>query len=124
MDEARNLAAARAAWTDLPDWVEALAREADATSQVRAAERIGLSPGAVNQVLRGRYQASTDRIETRVRGQLMAAVVACPVMGELATDLCQEWQDKARGKPAPSSVHVRMWRACRACTHNRNRRED
>lgn len=121
MADGPNLAMARAAWSELPDWIEALARECDASSQTQAAERIGVSAGAVNALLRHRYQASTAKMEARVRGHLMAATVSCPVLGELATDQCQEWQDKSRTYAATSSLRVRMMRACRACPLNRKK---
>lgn len=117
----KNLAAAQAGWTDgLPDWVETLARACDGSSQSTVATKLGLSPSAVNSVVRGRYPASTDRIEQLVRGHLLAAVVACPVLGDLQTDLCAEWQGRAARPPA-SAFHRRMAEGCRACPHSRLR---
>jgi hypothetical protein len=116
----RNLIMARAAWGDaLPDWVAALAREADATSQKRVADLLGLSDSAINTVLRNKYPASTDRIAATVRGRLMKATVACPVLGDLDTDLCQEWQKKAERFYDTGQLRVRMYRACRACGFGR-----
>lgn len=116
MPEGRNEAMARAAWGEaLPDWVAMLAREADATSQARAAERMGLSDSTVNTVLKNRYPASLDRIAATVRGRLMAATVPCPVLGDLATDLCEEWQKKAGQFFDTGQLRRRMYRACRAC---------
>lgn len=112
----RNEAVARAAWGEaMPDWVATLAREADATSQARAAELLGLSDSTVNTVLKNRYPAGTDRIASMVRGRLMQATVACPVLGDLATDLCEEWQKKADRFFDTGQLRVRMYRACRAC---------
>jgi len=116
----KNRAAAAAAWpAPPPDWVLRLADEADRTSQVRAGERIGLSPSAVNAVIRNRYGASTGRVEQVVRGQLMDAKVACPELGDLAVDQCQEHQDRAGSWRDTGSFRVRMRRACRACPHGR-----
>jgi hypothetical protein len=117
--EGKNLAAAREAWgAAAPDWIVALAEACDRTSQSRVAGDLALSASAVNAVLRGRYAAGTGRIEQLVRGRLMAAVVPCPQLGELAADLCQEWQGRARGKPA-SAFHRRMQAACRTCPRSR-----
>ncbi len=119
----KNLAAAIEGWPgQVPDWVETLARRCDADSQSAIARALGLSPSAVNSVVRGRYGASTDRIEQLVRGHLMAAVVACPVLGDLQTDLCAEWQGRATRQPA-SAFHRRMAAGCRACPHSRAARE-
>lgn len=124
MPEARNLDAARTGWPgDLPDWVERLATACDASSQSQVARALGLSASAVNAVLRGRYGASTDRVEQVVRGRLMAAVVPCPQLGELQADLCQEWQARARRSP-PTSFHRRMQAACLACRFSRMTKED
>lgn len=120
----RNLGIARSFWGDTaPAWVVALAREADATSQVAVAEKLGVSPAAVNQVLRNRYGAGTHRIEQRVSGLLMAATVACPALGQLAVDLCQENQDRARDFKDTSSHRALMRRACRECPHSRFSKE-
>lgn len=114
----RNLDVAQAAWNSAaPEWVLALAKAADATSQVAVAEKLGVSPAAVNQVLRNRYGAGTHRIQQRVSGVLMAATVACPALGQLAVDLCQENQDRARDFKDTSSHRALMRRACRECPH-------
>ena len=120
----RNLSITRTAWGDgAPDWVLALARAADASSQVAIAERLGVSPAAINQVLRNRYQAGTHRIEQRVAGLLLAATVECPALGTLAVDLCQENQDRARDFTDTSSHRALMRRACRQCPHSRFTKE-
>lgn len=119
----KNLAAAIEGWPGaVPDWVETLARACDADSQSAVATRVGLSPSAINSVVRGRYPASTDRIEQLVRGHLMSAVVPCPVLGDLQADLCQEWQGRATRAPA-SAFHRRMAAGCRACPHSRLARD-
>lgn len=125
MSETRNLYTARACWGPaLPDWVEALAEAADRTSQTAVAERLGVSGSAVNMVLRKRYAADTRRIEQRVRGVLLSATVECPVLGDLAADLCLEWQKKAELFHDTSSLRRRMFRACRACPRSRFTKEE
>ena len=122
----RNLDAARAAWGPaLPDWIAALAREADATSQARAAARVGISASTVNTVLANKYPAALDRIAAKVRGRLLDATVSCPVLGELASDLCQEWQDKAASPFSDTgSLRRRMRAACLDCPHGRFARRE
>jgi len=111
---------ARAAWAQLggcPDWIIVLAEECDRTSQRAVAGRIGYSAGAVNQVLAAKYKAPTERIEQAVRGAYLAAVVDCPVLGELAADLCLEHQGKPWGS---SPMRIRLFNACRGgCPHSR-----
>lgn len=102
-----------------PDWVRALARACELTSQSEVARRLDRSPGAINQILRNKYGASTSNLEERVRGLLMAATVECPVLGELSTVACQDWREKARTFVPTSAHRARMFHACNACPLNR-----
>jgi DNA-binding transcriptional regulator YdaS (Cro superfamily) len=116
----KNRAAALAAWAaPAPDWVLRLAEEADATSQVRAGERLGLSPSTVNAVIRGRYGAKTDQVERVVRGKLMDAKVVCPELGPTPLDVCHDHQARAGGLVDTGSFRARMRRACKACPLSR-----
>lgn len=100
----------------LPDWVAALAQEADATSQNKAAKRIGRTGSLVSQVISNKYEAALDRVEESVRGVLMAAVVDCPGEGEpISTDVCQSWRKKARRHAGNNPQRVEMFHACRGC---------
>ena len=56
----------------LPDWLEALARECDRTSQNKTAARLGYTAGAVSAILGNTYRASTEAFEQAVRGGLVA----------------------------------------------------
>jgi hypothetical protein len=121
----RNLDMAARAWGgDMPAWIEALARECDATSQARTAEHLGLSDSTINTVLKAKYPAGTQRIEAIVRGKLMGGTLPCPVLGELGTDLCREWQDKAAKFHDTGQLRRRMYVACRACPHGRWKRKE
>ena len=110
---------ATAGWGAMPpDWVVVLAEECDRTSQRRAAQRIGYSPSAVNQVLSGTYNAGLNAVETAVRGRLMGAAVDCPALGRIGRGDCLDWQ--ARPFAAGNRRRVEMYRACRnGCPHSR-----
>lgn len=95
----------------MTDWIEALHAECERTSQARAAVRLGVSASMVNQVLRGAYKADTSRLEARVRGELMAEVVICPVVGELSRRVCQDIQRQPFAATNP--MRVELFRACR-----------
>jgi hypothetical protein len=113
------VAVARAAWgADIPDWVEALAEASAATSQSKVAARIGRHASLVSQVLHGKYLGDLDAVEELVRGAFMQATVDCPALGEIATDQCQKWRDKARDFSGRNSQRVRMYRACTRCPVN------
>ena len=102
----------RSALTPEPDWLKALRAEAESTSQARAAMRLGVSEATVSQVLSGTYKAATTRIERRVRGELMGAMVECPVMWEVSTKLCQTVQERPEGMTGnPQYLQARS--ACR-----------
>lgn len=109
---------ARAAWGDaLPDWVLALARECDTTSQSKAAKRLGYSAGAISTILAGKYRASMESIERSVRAKVMAERVACPVLGELGLTECGQWQARVEDFVGVNMIHVRMFKACPKCAH-------
>ncbi len=111
-----SLDAARAAWgEDLPDWIEALARECDASSQSKIAARLGRSPALVSQVLRRKYAADLAGVEQVFRGVFEQLTVECPSLGELPANACRDWQLKAARFVNVNSLRVRMYRACHSC---------
>lgn len=113
------VAKAQAAWGEsLPDWVLALASECDRTSQNTASKRIDYSSAAVSQVINGKYNGDLRAVEQAVRGALMAAIVACPVVGDLAADTCLSHQKTPWAPHNPQ--RIAFWRACRSgCPHSR-----
>lgn len=106
---------ARSAWGDVPDWVETLALACDRNSQNAVARRLGYSGALVSLVIRRRYGGSLTAVERTVRATLMAVTVACPVVGDLAADVCDAHQ---RAPWAPSPGRIAFYRACRnGCPH-------
>lgn len=104
------------AWgADRPDWVEALARACDETSQVRVGRVIGRSGAVISETLRCRYKGSLPRVEEVVRGALMSATVACPALGTLPLNECQLWRARSDAFQGTNSLRVRMFRACNRC---------
>lgn len=112
-------ALALAAWgSPLPDWVEALAGEADRTSQSAAARRLSYSPTVVSCTLRATYQGSLRAVEQRVRDVLMRAQVVCPVLGGIPSARCIA--EQAAPFAPTNHERVRLYRACRAgCPNSR-----
>jgi hypothetical protein len=106
----------RAAWGDpVPDWIAVLAERCTTQPQRLVAQRLGYSAGLVSQLLRNRYKGNLAAIESAVRGAWMGSTVTCPVMGTIASDVCNSWQRKARTFVASSNNRVRMYRACNKC---------
>lgn len=78
-----------------PDALTALARYCASATQAAAARRLGVSEGTVSNALKGRYIGNVAKLAERIRGELLAATVACPVLGEITSRICQD----ERGKP-------------------------
>jgi hypothetical protein len=118
------LAKARAAWGDnLPDWIEALALEANRTTAARAAKRIGYSSAVVSHVFTNAYPGDMSRVEAKVRGALMSKTVMCPVVGEIGLDRCLD--EQKMDNTGASSIRAQLYRACRGgCLHSRIKPED
>jgi hypothetical protein len=130
---ARNLGAG-AKWTDflanareaygeaLPEWVEALAIEANRTTGAAAGRRIGYSGSVVTSVCKATYAGDIGAVEAKVRGALMGATLECPVLGEIGRDRCLDEQKKRH--VATSAVRTALFHACRSgCQHSRLKSE-
>ncbi|TRD18371.1 hypothetical protein [Palleronia caenipelagi] len=114
-----HLAKARAAWgEDMPDWIEALARACAETSQNAVARKLGYSAATVSCALSGTYRGNLATLEAAWRGVFERAVVACPILGEIGTPTCRDWRRKSKRLRASNNLNARMFRACRACSHN------
>lgn len=115
------LANAREAFGDaLPDWVEVLANEANRTSATAAAKRIGYSPSVVSGICRGKYEKGDwEKVEAKVRGVFMGALIECPVLGEIGRDQCVDEQKKKH--IGTSALRTALYHKCRSgdCPHSR-----
>ena len=100
-----------------PAWIVALADACDASSQGKVAARIGVSATVVNQALQNVYPGRLDRVEQRVRGELMREMVGCPVLGPITTRECLDHQ--SRGYESTNPMRVRLFRACPRCPNRR-----
>ncbi|GAB3451983.1 transcriptional regulator [Insolitispirillum peregrinum] len=100
----------------LPDWVRVLAEQCDLSSQSKAARQLGYSPATVSLVLAGTYSGDLAKVEMAVRGAYLAALVACPVLGDIPTNDCLSHQ---RAPFAPTNhVRVQLYRSCHGtCPH-------
>lgn len=104
---------AREAWgSSMPDWVLALAQACDepGSSQAQLAKRISYSGTVINRVLSNTYAGNLKRVEAKVRGALLSATVACPVLGEISRLRCVNEQGKSLSARNP--VAVRLFNAC------------
>lgn len=114
------LETARQSWGhDIPDWVIKLAEACDASSQNKVAGRLGYTGAVISQVVRNKYAGNTDNVRDRVEGKLMGATVLCPALGNLPTNECQIWRQKARNFSGANHQRVMMFRACNRCPNNK-----
>lgn len=105
-----------------PDWIAALAAECARTSQSAVAKRLHISSAVVCQVLKGRYTGRNDRVERRVRGELMRDQVVCPVLGTISSCRCEDEQSQPYS--TASRLSAAVWHACRdGCPHFRIKKD-
>ncbi|WP_245454058.1 transcriptional regulator [Aquabacter cavernae] len=114
------MARAQAAWGTPPDWILALVSACQVDSQAAVAKRLSVSGSMLSGALGRRYPGDMAKLEARVRGALMGATVACPVLGEIGRDRCID--EQAKPFSTASSVAVRLNRACKDCP-NRQRKD-
>lgn len=117
---------AREGWGGaVPDWVEALVKACDQSSQTKVARRVGYTAAVVSQVIRNSYPARREAIEDRVRAIYLDGLIDCPALGELSAEACLHWRDRANKLTSSSPAIVRMFRACSKCPrHARSQEED
>lgn len=115
-----NAATASTAWGETaPTWITLLAEQCDRSSQKAAAALIGYSSAVVNQVLSRRYSGDLGAVEQAVKGALLAAMVDCPIAGELPAHRCLEYQRQPFANTNPQ--RVALFKACPNCIHNRRK---
>lgn len=88
-----------------------------AGSQNAAARALGINTSTVSLALRGRYIGDVDAIAARIRGVYMNETVRCPVMGDITTKHCLDYQNKPLAFTNPT--RVRLYRACKCCPHRK-----
>ena len=113
-DGITNVAFARRSWGDAaPEWVIVLAECCDKANQSRIARKLGVSGSMINQALKNTYAGRLDRLEARVRGELMRECVACPVLGEISKRRCLD--EQSRPHAATNALRIELRRACPRC---------
>jgi len=115
------VAAAQAAWGELPDWISILARAASGEGLTATGKRVGYSASTLSYVLSNRYGGDLGRVETAVRGALMRETVVCPVVGEITLDRCLA--EQKRKDIGGSAIRTRLYHKCRGigcerCPHS------
>lgn len=108
----------KSTWGNVPDWIDALARSCDTTSQRKTASLLGLSPAVVNLLIHNKYAPRSHHgVELLIKKRLMATSVQCPVIGTIDRNACRKYQALPLNTHNPA--HVQIYRACRnGCQHS------
>jgi hypothetical protein len=115
---------ARAAWGDpLPEWIETLALACAQTSQAQVAKQLDRSAALISQLLRNKYPGDVVGLRERVMGVFMDGRVACPSLGEIAAQVCQDHRARSGTMELGNPLRRRMFRACNACPRNPKTKE-
>jgi len=99
-----------------PLWLKELRDQCSRQPQSKVAKEMGYSPAVINQVLAGKYRGSLEKVSSMVCSLYLGETVICPVMGELPTHRCKQYQQETFSATNP--LRVRRYRACRAGCHN------
>ena len=100
---------------DAPDWIWGLAQQCEKASQNKVATALGCSASKISQILRNKYPAPLEAMADRYRGVFEQKTVACPALGDLQIQHCQDWRVKARELVTSNTRRVMMVRACNRC---------
>jgi hypothetical protein len=99
-------------------WIETLEKQVQAKGLRQVAKELGISKTTVSLVVKGKYQASTKKVQNRVaaiygnKGQ-----VNCPFLDIIGPDRCADNWEKARriGGFVSNPEKLRLYRECLKC---------
>lgn len=112
-----NMARATSAWgANMPRWVHLLASACDATSQLKAAEKIGKSGPYVSRIIRNDYPGDLAEAEKLVRAAWGQEGVVCPLWGPIPLASCMT--ARRRSAPPTNRVHHLHRGTCPTCPNN------
>ncbi|MEW6115351.1 MAG: hypothetical protein AB1553_00415 [Nitrospirota bacterium] len=103
-------------------WIDILRKEVAAKGPRMVARELGISRSTVDMVTQNKYQASTVKIEERVRKIYgRDGKVECPIKGLITPIECAENFKKAKaiGLKASNPETLRLYKTCKACSVRR-----
>lgn len=101
-------------------WIEILRKEVASKGPKQTAKELGISRSAVDLVCQGKYNASTAKIEERVKkiyGNDTGGIT-CPVLGSISPNTCSEKWNLAKkiGMKAGNPETLRLYKTCMNCS--------
>jgi len=102
-------------------WLKLLTDAVEKSSNQAVADELGVSRTAISLVMRGKYPASTDKIEALVMDTYSR--VDCPHLGE-SIPITECKRHCSENAPTSSPRAMRLWRACQACPNNQGAKNE
>jgi len=96
-----------------PDSMQLLREACEATSQADVARKLGYSPSAINQVLKGSYPDPANILALVEKEYRKEATINCPVVGPITPAKCIE--HRKRPFAATNPTRVALYRRCPSC---------
>lgn len=99
-------------------WLERLKRKVEAKGIEQVAKELGMSSTSIDLVLRGMYQASTHKVEARVKNIYgNGGYIHCPVLGDITPNICAEKWTLAKkiGMRAGNPETLKLYKTCLKC---------
>lgn len=100
-------------------WVEILRKEVAAKGSKQVAKELGISRTSVDLVCQAKYQASTKKIEDRIKSIYgTGGLILCPVLGEISPIRCAETWDRSKkiGMKCGNPETLRLYKTCLNCS--------
>jgi hypothetical protein len=99
-------------------WIEILRKEAKAKGAKQVAKELGISRSSVDLVCQGKYQASTEKIQGRIKAVYgKNGVILCPVLDEISPNQCAETWSRAKniGMRVGNPETLKLYKTCLNC---------
>ena len=96
-----------------PDSLQLLRGACEETSQAEVARKLGYSPSAINQVLKGTYPDPQKILSLVEQVYSQSATINCPIVGPITPGKCVEHRN--RPFAATNPTRVALFRRCPAC---------
>lgn len=99
-------------------WLDILKKEVSAKGPKQVAKELGISRSTVDMVVQGKYQASTAKVEERIKliyGR--SGGIECPVLGRITPNACAEKWNLAKkiGMRAGNPETLKLYKECLKC---------
>lgn len=96
-----------------PDRMQLLRAACEETTQAEVGRRIGYSPSAINQVLKGTYPDPQKLLAKVEQVYCQSATINCPIVGPITPGKCVE--NRNRPFAATNPVRVALFHRCPTC---------